>query len=240
MGGRRWQRDDVSEMAHRIVAIDGPAASGKTTLARRLAQHFQLEFLDTGLLYRAVARRLIEAEQRFEDAAAAEAAARAITLAELDPAKLRSEAISQGASRVAVIPAVRAALLELQRTLGRVGRGAVLVGRDIGTVVRPDATHKIYVTASVEERATRRFKELQARGVPAIYEQVLAELCQRDARDRSRAVAPLVPADDAFILDSSNRDADATFEIARAIVAAAPRGQPGTAAGPTPIRQEQP
>jgi cytidylate kinase len=219
-------------MAHRIVAIDGPAASGKTTLARRLADQFGLEFLDTGLLYRAVASRLLDRGLRFDDVVAAEAAARAITVAELDPAKLGTERISQGASKVAVIPAVRAALLELQRSLGRTGRGAVLVGRDIGTVVRPDATHKIFVTASVEERAMRRFKELQASGAAAIYEQVLEELCQRDARDKSRAVAPLVPASDAFILDSTNRDVDAAFEIARAIVAAAPRGHAGEAPEP--------
>jgi cytidylate kinase len=207
-----------------IIAIDGPAGSGKSTLARRLAAHFGLDFLDTGLLYRAVARRLLAAGLPFEDEAAAVAAAQALTLAELDPAALQAEEVSQGASRVAALPAVRAALLELQRAVGRAGPGAVLAGRDIGTVVRPEARPKIFVTATVEERARRRFKELQARSLPAIYQQVLEELCQRDARDRSRAVAPLVPASDAFILDTTDRDVDAAFEIARAVVAAAPHG----------------
>ncbi len=209
---------------HRIVAVDGPAASGKTTLARRLADHFELEFLDTGLLYRAVARRLLDAGSAFDDVAAAVAAAEAVTAGELTSATLRDEAVSQGASKVAAIGEVRRALLAFQRHLGRGGRGAVLAGRDIGTVVRPEASHKIFVTASPEERARRRCKELQAQGVAAIYDRVLDELRERDARDRTRAVAPLVPASDAFVIDTTEQDIETAFAIARAYVAGSPRG----------------
>jgi CMP/dCMP kinase len=203
----------------RIVAVDGPAASGKTTLARRLAAHFALDFLDTGLLYRAVARKLLEAGVPLSDTASAVAAAQAITAAELNPATLRSDAIGQGASIVAADPEVRRALLGFQRRFGQGGPGAVLAGRDIGTVVRPDASHKIFVTARLEERARRRCKELQATGVPIIYDDVLATLQERDARDRSRAVAPLAPASDAFVIDTTEQDIDTAFEVARAYVA---------------------
>jgi cytidylate kinase len=214
----------VSASARRIVAVDGPAASGKTTLAQRLAVQFGLDFLDTGLLYRAVAWHLLRAGRPFTDAASAVAAARAITADDLDPTRLRSDSLSQGASVVAAIPEVRQALLGFQRRFGRHGPGAVLAGRDIGTVVRPDASHKIFVTASVEERARRRCRELQALGVPTIYDQVLASLRERDARDRSRAVAPLVPASDAFVIDTTEQDIDAAFEAARAYVAGPARG----------------
>jgi CMP/dCMP kinase len=208
----------------RIVAVDGPAASGKTTLARRLAAHFDLDFLDTGLLYRAVARKLLEAGVPLSDTASAVAAAQAITAAELNPATLRSDAIGQGASIVAADPEVRRALLGFQRRFGQGGPGAVLAGRDIGTVVRPDASHKIFVTARLEERARRRCKELQATGVPIIYDDVLATLQERDARDRSRAVAPLAPASDAFVIDTTEQDIDTAFEVARAYVAGPVRG----------------
>lgn len=209
-----------------IVAVDGPAASGKTTLAQRLAAELGLEFLDTGLLYRAVARRLQQQGRSFEDASAAARAAATLTAADLGSPALRDEGISQGASRVAAIPAVRAALLAFQRHFGADGRGAVLAGRDIGTVVRPDATCKIFVTASLEERARRRSRELRAKGVPSIYERVLEDLRERDARDRSRAVAPLLPADDALLIDTTDKDIDAAFAIARAHVAAAARTGP--------------
>jgi cytidylate kinase len=205
-----------------VIAVDGPAASGKTTLARRLAAAFDLPFLDTGLLYRAVARRLLDQGRAFDDRPAAVAAAEAIEPAELDPARLADAAIGQGASRVAAIGEVRTALIGLQRRFGG-GRGAVLAGRDIGTVVRPQAVCKLFVTAAVEERARRRFQELQARDGGTIYERVLDELRERDARDRNRAVAPLVPASDAFVIDTTNRDADQAFAVGHAQVQAAAR-----------------
>jgi CMP/dCMP kinase len=214
----------MSGAGRRLVAVDGPAASGKTTLARRLAAHFGLDFLDTGLLYRAVAEKLLAAGTPLSDTASAVAAAQGIAAADLDPARLRSDAIGQGASVVAADPEVRRALLGFQRQFGRGGPGAVLAGRDIGTVVRPDASHKIFVTARLEERARRRCRELQALGAPAIYEDVLKTLQERDARDRSRAVAPLAPADDAFVIDTTDQDVEAAFEVARAYVAGPARG----------------
>jgi cytidylate kinase len=214
----------VSGPGRRIVAVDGPAASGKTTLARRLAGHFGFEFLDTGLLYRAVAWKLLQADLSLSDEVRAAAIARDVTAADLDPAALRSDPISQGASVVAAVPEVRRALLGFQRQFGNDGPGAVLAGRDIGTVVRPDATHKIFVTASLQERARRRCKELQALGVPTIYERVLETLQERDARDRSRAVAPLAPASDAFVIDTTERDIETAFEVARAYVAGRANG----------------
>ncbi len=209
----------MNQRQHRIVAIDGPAGSGKTTLASRLADHFELTFLDTGLLYRATARRLLDMSAAADDREAAIKAAEAVSVDDLDPDSLMTEIIGQAASKVAAIPAVRTALLDFQRRFGEDGVGAVLVGRDIGTVVRPDATHKIFVTASVEQRAKRRCKQLQERGVAAIYEHVLEELCQRDARDQSRAVAPLVPAEDAFILDTTEQSIEVAFENAKAFIA---------------------
>ncbi|MEM7024168.1 MAG: (d)CMP kinase [Pseudomonadota bacterium] len=203
------------------VAIDGPAGSGKTTLARLLATDLDLDFLDTGLIYRAVALRMIRAGQSLDDVAAAERAAGEITVRDLDDPALHEEAVSLGASQVAAIPEVRAAMLSFQREFGDPARGAVLVGRDIGTVVRPDASHKIFVTASLEERARRRCKELQESGVATIYERVLQDLRQRDARDRSRAVSPLVPAHDAFVIDTTTQDVEAAFATARAYVTGA-------------------
>ena len=208
----------------RIVAVDGPAASGKTTLARRLAAHFGLDFLDTGLLYRAVAWQLLQAGKPFTDTTSAAAAAAAVAAQDLARPTLRSEPVSQGASVVAAIPEVRRSLLAFQRRFGNGGPGAVLAGRDIGTVVRPDASHKIFVTASVEERARRRCKELQASGVPTIYDDVLAQLQERDARDCLRAIAPLLPASDAFVIDTTDRDIETAFEVARAYVAGPPHG----------------
>lgn len=202
-----------------IIAVDGPAASGKTTLARRLADHLGFAFLDTGLLYRAVARRLIDAGQAVDDVAAATAAARALEPGDLEHPGLHAAAVGEGASRVAVIPQVREALLAFQRGFGARGPGAVLAGRDVGTIVRPDAACKLFITASLEERARRRFRELQAKGDPTIYEQVLDELRQRDARDRSRVVAPLVPAEDAVVVDTTDLDADAAFAVVRDRVA---------------------
>jgi cytidylate kinase len=194
-----------------IIAIDGPAASGKGTLARRLARHFGLNYLDTGSLYRAVAFRALRAGADPADPAAAIAAARQVETRDLDDPRLRDDKVAQAASKVAAIPGVRAALLALQRDFARRGQGAVLDGRDIGTVVCPDADAKVFLTATVEARAMRRFKELQARGDTAIYDHVLQDMKLRDARDRERQTAPLRPASDAFELDTTALDADAAF-----------------------------
>nr|WP_200305309.1 (d)CMP kinase [Paracraurococcus ruber] len=202
-----------------VVAVDGPAAAGKGTLARRLAAELGLPHLDTGLLYRATGRRVLDAGGDPRDPAIAEAAARALLPADLARGDLRGPEADAASSAVAAIPAVRAALLDWQREFGR-RHGAVLDGRDIGTVVFPDAPVKLFVTASAEERARRRFRELQARGVAADPAQVLAELQARDAQDSRRAVAPLVPAADAVVLDTSDLDADAAFAAALRVVRA--------------------
>jgi CMP/dCMP kinase len=206
-----------------IVAVDGPAAAGKGTLARRLAAHFDFAFLDTGLLYRATAMHLAEAGKRASDVEAAEAAAKLVTAADIGDKRLRGEAVGQLASAVAAIPAVRAALLQFQRDFAAAPAGgkagAVLDGRDIGTVVCPEAQAKIFVTASVEERARRRVKELRERGVEAIYGAVLQDMQDRDARDSQRRTSPLRPADDAFVLDTTDLDADSAFAAARDYVA---------------------
>jgi cytidylate kinase len=196
-----------------VIAVDGPAAAGKGTLARRLASVLGLPYLDTGLLYRAVGRRLLDAGADPRDPQKAEAAARALVPADLARDDLRGPDADMAASAVAAIPPVRAALLDWQRDFGR-RHGAVMDGRDIGTVVFPDARIKLFVTASPEVRARRRFLELQGRGVAADPEQVLTEVRARDAQDSGRAVAPLRPADDAVLLDTSELDADAAFAAA--------------------------
>ena len=202
-----------------VIAVDGPAAAGKGTLARRLAAALGLPYLDTGLLYRAVGRRLLDAGADPRDAARAEAAARALTPADLERPDLRGPMADMAASAVAAIPAVRAALLDFQRDFAR-ARGAVLDGRDIGTVVFPDAAVKLFVTASVPERARRRFLELQGRGVAADPAEVEAEIRDRDAQDANRPVAPLKPAPDAVLLDTTALDAEAAFAAALALVRA--------------------
>ncbi len=205
-----------------IIAIDGPAAAGKGMLARRLAGHFGLAILDTGLLYRAVGMKLVRNGQDTDDHAAATEAAETLTPQDLAADDLRGDAAADAASRISAIPTVRAALLEFQRSFaanppGDVAdgvKGAVLDGRDIGTVVCPDADHKLFVTASAEVRAERRFKELRERGLDVIHGRVLADMKERDTRDSQRAVSPLEPAKDAFLLDTSDLDADQAFAAA--------------------------
>ena len=201
-----------------IIAIDGPAAAGKGTLARRLAAHFALPYLDTGLLYRAVGRRVLDDGADPSDPVAAEAAARTLRPEDLDRADLRGPPADAAASAVAAIPGVRAALLDFQRSFGR-ARGAVLDGRDIGTVVFPDAREKLYVTASPEARGLRRWKELLARGVEADLATVTAEVRARDAADAARAAAPMKPAADAKPLDTTDLDPDQAFAAALALLA---------------------
>jgi cytidylate kinase len=201
-----------------IVAIDGPAASGKGTLARRLAAHYGLPHLDTGLLYRATARALLDEGRRLEDVAAAVKAARGLALIDFDEAALRGREMGEAASIVAAIPEVRAALVEAQRRFAGRASGAVLDGRDIGTVICPDANVKIFVTASPETRAQRRALELRSRSEPSDYAKVLADILHRDQRDSSRNAAPLKPAADAMILDTTDLDVEGTFREALRLV----------------------
>lgn len=198
-----------------VIAVDGPAASGKSTLANRLAQYLSLPFLDTGLLYRAVARAMLDQGLDFNDAAGAVRTAEALSPADVQPGRLRGEGVGQGASMVAAVPAVRTALLPFQRRFATTGPGAVLAGRDVGTVVCPDATFKLFVTATDEERARRRYEELRRRGEEPMYAAVLDELRERDRRDAERAVAPMRVSSEAWVLDTTRLDADAAFEAAR-------------------------
>jgi len=197
-----------------IIAVDGPAAAGKGTLARALATHFGLHFLDTGSLYRMVALAVLNRNADPYDPKAATAAAENLDPKSFDTEALRDEEVGKAASIVAAIPSVRVALLDLQRVFAARKPGAVLDGRDIGTVVCPDAEAKIFVTASPEERARRRTRELQQRGDNITYEAVLTDIRERDDRDSRRAYAPLVPAADAFVLDTSNLDIDAAIAAA--------------------------
>lgn len=199
-----------------VIAIDGPAAAGKGTLARQLAAALGLAHLDTGLLYRAVGRRVLDAGHALDDPAAAEAAARGLTAADLARTDLRGPEADQASSLVATMPGVRAALLAFQRRFA--AQGAVLDGRDIGTVVAPDAAVKLFVTASPAARARRRWLELQGRGVAATLATVEAELQARDAQDAAREAAPLKAAADAVVLDTTELDADAAFARALEIV----------------------
>jgi len=205
-----------------VIAIDGPAAAGKGTLARRIAEHYGFAYLDSGRLYRAVGLALLEAGRDPHDEEAAAAAARALDPAILNRPELRREAVGEAASIVAAMPAVRRALLSFQRQFARHppgdAPGVVIDGRDIGTVICPDADIKFFVTASDEERARRRQRELAERGERADFMTVLADLKRRDARDARRATAPLKPADDAILLDTTEMDIDAVFAAARRII----------------------
>jgi cytidylate kinase len=206
-----------------IVAIDGPSASGKGTLARRLARRFGLAHLDTGKLYRAVALAVLDAGADPADPGAATKAAQNLDISRLADPRLSQEDVARASSIVAAIPAVRAALLDLQRDFAHhpppPAQGAILDGRDIGTVVCPDATVKLFLVASAESRAERRVKELRERGAAAIYEAVLQDMRERDARDSERQVAPLGVAPDAITLDTTLLDADQAFEQASDLIA---------------------
>ncbi|HTW26625.1 MAG TPA: (d)CMP kinase [Acetobacteraceae bacterium] len=210
-----------------VIAIDGPAAAGKGTLARRLAAALALPYLDTGLLYRAVGRLVLDAGGDPADPAAAAAAAKRLQPADLDRPDLRGPDADRAASQVASIPAVRAVLLAFQRDFAA-AHGAVLDGRDIGTVVFPAAPVKLFVTASVEARAGRRWRELRGRGTEVVLDAVAADLRARDEADRLRAASPLHAAADAVSLDTTELDPDAAFERALAIV----HSRLGTAAVP--------
>ncbi|WP_425406849.1 (d)CMP kinase [Hwanghaeella sp.] len=201
-----------------VIAVDGPAASGKGTLARKLAAHFGYDYLDTGKLYRATGLAVLNAGKDPSDETAAVEAANSIDPARLDDPALSGDDAAAAASKVAAIGAVRAALKDFQIAFAARRPGAVLDGRDIGTVICPDAPAKLFVTASVEVRAERRHKELLSRGEDSIYARVLQELRERDERDTNRADAPLRPADDAQVLDTSAMSIDEAFAEALKIV----------------------
>lgn len=203
------------------IAIDGPAAAGKGTLSRLIADAYGFHHLDTGLTYRAVAKALLDANLPLDDETVAAGVARALDLSGLDRSVLSAHAIGEAASRIAVMPEVRRALVEAQRAFSRRPPGTVLDGRDIGTVVCPDAEVKLYVTASPEVRARRRHDEIVAGGGQADYATVLADIERRDARDMGRADSPLKPASDAHLIDTSTMSIEAAFQAAREIIDAA-------------------
>jgi CMP/dCMP kinase len=208
-----------------IIAIDGPAASGKGTIARQIAAVYGLHHLDTGLLYRAVAKAVLDAGQSPDNVEEATAAAVAFDPAKFDEQSLKAQTITEAASVVAAIPEVRQALMNYQRQFATKRPGAVLDGRDIGTVIAPGADIKLFVTASPEVRATRRTRELQLRGEKATKDEVLADLLRRDERDSRRTAAPLKPAADAHLLDTTHLDIDAAFRAAIEIVEAVRTGR---------------
>lgn len=201
-----------------VIAVDGPAASGKGTIAARLAAAYGLPMLDTGLLYRAVGVRILAAGGDLDDPVAAEAAARGLDLSELEKPEVRTRAAGEAASRCAVHPGVRTALFDLQRAFAVQEPGAVLDGRDIGTVIAPEAPAKLYVTASPEVRAHRRWKQLVGQGESVTYDEILADIRKRDARDGGRKDAPMTQAPDAVLLDTSEMTIEQAFDAARRIV----------------------
>jgi cytidylate kinase len=205
-----------------VIAVDGPAASGKGTIAARLAREYGLPFLDTGLLYRAVGLGVLDAGGSLDDEVVAVAVARALKAENLsDTERLTSGEAGEAASRTAGYPGVRAALLEFQRAFAAQSGGAVLDGRDIGTVIAPEAQAKLFVTATPEVRAMRRWKQLTGRGDVIAYEDMLADIVRRDERDAGRGAAPMVQADDAVLLDTTDMDIETAFDAARRIVEAA-------------------
>ncbi len=205
-----------------VIAVDGPAASGKGTIASRLAAHYGLPFLDTGLLYRAVGLGVLKSGGDLDDRAAAESVARALEPHRLsEDAALTSGDAGEAASRVAGHPGVRAALLDLQQAFARQPEGAVLDGRDIGTVIAPDAHAKLFITATPQARARRRWLQLTGRGDTISFEAMMADIQRRDERDAGRGSAPMVQAADAALLDTTNMDIETAFDAARRIVEAA-------------------
>jgi cytidylate kinase len=205
-------------MPHIVIAVDGPAAAGKGTLSRRLSEHYGLRHLDTGLTYRATAKALLDRGLPLDDEDLAADIARGLDLSGLDRSVLSAHAIGEAASRVAVMPKVRRALVEAQRAFAGIEPGAVLDGRDIGTVVCPDALIKFYVTASPEVRAHRRHQEIIGQGGTAELPAILADLEKRDARDAERADSPLRPAADAHMIDTSDQGIEEAFETAMSII----------------------
>lgn len=201
-----------------VIAVDGPAASGKGTIAGRLAALYGYPLLDTGLLYRAVGVGVLAGAGDLDDPIAAEGVARTLDLSDLDRAEVRTRAAGEAASRVAVHPGVRAALFDLQRDFTRREPGAVLDGRDIGTVIAPRAPAKLYVTARPEVRAQRRWKQLTEQGEAVDFEDILADIHKRDARDGGRKDAPMTQAQDAVLLDTSEMTIEQAFDAARRIV----------------------
>ncbi|MCB1497507.1 MAG: (d)CMP kinase [Bauldia sp.] len=208
-----------------LIAIDGPAASGKGTLARRLAVHYGLRHLDTGLTFRAVGAALVASGLPLDDESAAIGIAETLDLEALDRDRLNAHGVGEAASKVAVMPEFRKAMVRRQRDFAREGAGAVLDGRDIGTVVLPDATAKLFVTADPETRARRRAAEIRSRGGEADDAAILADLARRDRRDAERAAAPLKAADDAHLLDTTGMDIETAFRAAVDIVERARAGR---------------
>lgn len=204
-----------------IIAVDGPTASGKGTIAKRLAEHYGLKRLDTGALYRAVGLAVLDAGGDPADEAAAVAAARALDLGAIDESRIRSSEAGLAASKVAAIPAVRVVLRAAQRAFAADPAGAILDGRDIGTVICPDAQVKLFVTAALPVRTERRLKELQARGESIAYAELERQIAERDERDVKRANSPLYQASDAHLLDTTDLSIEAAVEVACRIVDAA-------------------
>lgn len=201
-----------------VVAIDGPAAAGKGTLARKIAEHYGFEHLDTGLTYRATAKALLDRALPLDDETIAEDVALNLNLSGLDRTVLARHEVGEAASKVAVMPAVRRALVDAQRKFSWREPGAVLDGRDIGTVVCPDASVKLYVTASAEVRAKRRYEEIIAGGGKASLAEIQADVEKRDSRDMGRADSPLRPALDAHLIDTSKMSIEAAFQAARDLI----------------------